>query len=222
MGMAPVERSDRACLQTVRDHCIISRERLSFGVKATGNRPLWNLDECLRADLQVRLLPIPFNINCLLRGTIMKKTQMAIRSECICGRKDPDEGDTCEICGTFFCGACKEAELIKDPEIDDEYVDITVCTECNNSVTIKEHFFHEDVVRYQKLIDNGMAWTLEGSVGRYAMELIEAGYCVLGEHGNTGSYGNYVPSRHEVKPGTKGSVEYRKKMTQKRCNMILP
>ena len=36
----------------------------------------------------------------------------------------------------------------------------------------------EEVVEFfQTLIDNGMAWTLQGSYGRMAMRLIEAGYC---------------------------------------------
>jgi len=34
------------------------------------------------------------------------------------------------------------------------------------------------------------------------------GAIVLGEVGHRDFYGNYVPSRHEVEPGTKGSVEY--------------
>jgi L-amino acid N-acyltransferase YncA len=61
---------------------------------------------------------------------------------------------------------------------------------------------------YQHLVDTGDAWRLEGSVGRTAMDLIEAGAIVLGEVGHRDFYGNYVPSRHEVEPGTKGSVEY--------------
>lgn len=64
----------------------------------------------------------------------------------------------------------------------------------------------------QQLIDNGLAWRLEGSVGRAAMDAIEAGVCVLGEVGHTDYWGNYVPSRYEVEPGTKGSVEYAERM----------
>ena len=66
----------------------------------------------------------------------------------------------------------------------------------------------EVIETYQHLIDTGDAWRLEGHVGRTAMGLIEAGLCVLGEEGHRDYWGNYVPSRHEVKPGTKGSIEY--------------
>jgi hypothetical protein len=60
----------------------------------------------------------------------------------------------------------------------------------------------------QGLIDSGAAWRLEGSVGRAAMAAIEDGLCVLGEVGHRDYWGNYIPSRHEVEPGTKGSLEY--------------
>ena len=65
----------------------------------------------------------------------------------------------------------------------------------------------------QSLIDSGMAWRMEGSVGRAAMSSIEAGYNVLGKEGHTDYYGNYVPSRYEVMPGTKGSIEYAREQT---------
>jgi hypothetical protein len=60
----------------------------------------------------------------------------------------------------------------------------------------------------QDLIDSGDAWRLEGSVGRAAMAAIEEGACVLGLVGHRDYWGNYVPSRFEVQPGTVGSVEY--------------
>lgn len=60
----------------------------------------------------------------------------------------------------------------------------------------------------QSLVDSGAAWRLEGSVGRAAMAAIEAGAIMLGPVGHRDYWGNYVPSRHEVEPGTMGSPEY--------------
>lgn len=68
--------------------------------------------------------------------------------------------------------------------------------------------FKNEVQRMQKYINDGMAWRLEGSIGRAAMEYIEAGYCYLGRKGHRDAYGNYVPSRYEVQDGTKGSISY--------------
>jgi hypothetical protein len=68
---------------------------------------------------------------------------------------------------------------------------------------------HDDTIAmFQSMINSGMAWKLQGSYGREAMSLIESGQCILGEVGHNDYYGNYVPSRYEVKAGTKGSVEY--------------
>lgn len=40
----------------------------------------------------------------------------------------------------------------------------------------------EEVIEFfQGLIDNGMAWTLQGSYGRMAMRLVEDGFCTLPE-----------------------------------------
>ena len=68
----------------------------------------------------------------------------------------------------------------------------------------------------QNLIDSGMAWRLEGSVGRACMQAIESGEAILGEDGHYDYYGNYVPSRYEVAPGTKCSIEYAEDMQDRR------
>jgi hypothetical protein len=66
----------------------------------------------------------------------------------------------------------------------------------------------ETIEVYQDLVNTGQAWQLEGHVGRTAMGLIESGLIALGEEGHRDYWGNYVPSKHEVEPGTKGSAEY--------------
>lgn len=59
----------------------------------------------------------------------------------------------------------------------------------------------------QRAINSGM-WGLQGSYGREMMAAIENGYCMLGKNSSKDYYGNRIPSRDEVKPGTKGSREY--------------
>lgn len=70
----------------------------------------------------------------------------------------------------------------------------------------------KEIREAQKLINSGLAWKLEGSVGRSCMELIEEGLCKLGKVGHYDFYGNYVPSRYQVKAGTKGSLSFCNKM----------
>jgi hypothetical protein len=74
--------------------------------------------------------------------------------------------------------------------------------------------FEEEIEAMQGLINSGTAWKLEGSTGRRAMDLINSGHCILGEKGHRDYWGNYVPSRTEVKPGTKGSIEYQQDMME--------
>jgi hypothetical protein len=82
-------------------------------------------------------------------------------------------------------------------------------TDIDLSALYREDAAEDEVIAvYQHLVDTGQAWRLEGHVGRTAMGMIEAGVIMLGEEGHTDFYGNYVPSRHEVEPGTKGSPEY--------------
>jgi hypothetical protein len=40
----------------------------------------------------------------------------------------------------------------------------------------------DTVILFQELIDNGMAWSLQGCYGRQAAALIEAGYCHAAEN----------------------------------------
>lgn len=70
----------------------------------------------------------------------------------------------------------------------------------------------EEAAVYQHLVDTGDAWRLEGAVGRAAMDMLSSGRIVLGEVGHRDFWGNYVPSRTEVEPGTLGSVEYAERM----------
>ena len=65
-----------------------------------------------------------------------------------------------------------------------------------------------DGMSIQDLIDSGMAWQLEGHIGRQCMAAIEDGRAMLGPVGHRDYWGNYIPSRHEVQAGTKGSPEY--------------
>ena len=55
---------------------------------------------------------------------------------------------------------------------------------------------------------NGGLWSLQGSYGRTMMQAISDGWCLLGTESFNDYYGNRIPSRTEVKEGTKGSPEY--------------
>ncbi len=72
----------------------------------------------------------------------------------------------------------------------------------------------ETIALFQRLIDDGSVWKLQDSYGRTAMALIDAGQCILGLTGHLDYYGNYVPSRFEVKPRSKGSAEYAREMQE--------
>ena len=59
----------------------------------------------------------------------------------------------------------------------------------------------------QSIINDGSVWHLEGSMGRYAMELIQCGACMLPKKAYRDFYGNRIPSRDELKDGTKGTYK---------------
>ena len=64
-----------------------------------------------------------------------------------------------------------------------------------------------NVTGTQELINSGDAWKLEGSVGRFAMSMLEAGVCMLPLERKVDYYGNIVPARNDLKPGTKGTFQ---------------
>jgi hypothetical protein len=61
------------------------------------------------------------------------------------------------------------------------------------------------VTETQNQINSGVCWLLEGSVGRFASDMLEIGICMLPKTSHWDYYGNYVPSRDELKKGTKGT-----------------
>ncbi len=60
----------------------------------------------------------------------------------------------------------------------------------------------------QKHINDGTVWSFEGSVGRAAMNAIHLGCCLLGPQRARDYWGNTIPSRDDVVPGTPGSAMY--------------
>jgi hypothetical protein len=74
--------------------------------------------------------------------------------------------------------------------------------ELNEDASSEEHF-----QSVQRAINSGM-WALQGSYGRTMMEAINEGLCMLGESSARDYYGNFIPSRYDVKEGTKGSAQF--------------
>jgi len=58
----------------------------------------------------------------------------------------------------------------------------------------------------QNLINSGEVWNREGSYGRAAMSSLEDGACMLPEERHRDYYGSTVPSRNDLKAGTKGTL----------------
>jgi hypothetical protein len=73
---------------------------------------------------------------------------------------------------------------------------------------------YQQVLRLQRLngydemqtnIFTGLVWKLEGSAGRLAMNFLKEGICMLPKEVFYDYYGNRIPSRDELKQGTKGT-----------------
>ena len=75
--------------------------------------------------------------------------------------------------------------------------------ESDEETTIEEYY-----IAIQRAINSGTAWSFQGSYGRAMMEAIKEGSCMLGRDPARDYWGNRIPSRDEVKEGTKGSYEY--------------
>lgn len=76
-------------------------------------------------------------------------------------------------------------------------------------MTIKEIRQQQEVhglTETQRGIENGSIWKFEGSAGRYAMECLEVGKCFLPTKPTFDYFGNRLPSRNELKDGTKGTL----------------
>ena len=61
------------------------------------------------------------------------------------------------------------------------------------------------VANLQKQIEDGDIWKFEGSVGRFAMDMLDNGVCFLGKKATFDYYGNKIPNRKELKEGSKGT-----------------
>jgi len=59
----------------------------------------------------------------------------------------------------------------------------------------------------QRAINAGH-WSMEGSYGRAMMAAINSGHCLLGPNAARDYWGNAIPSRDDVKEGTKGSISF--------------
>lgn len=67
----------------------------------------------------------------------------------------------------------------------------------------------------QARIEDGSIWGFEGSMGRAAMDMLEAGVCFLGEEVTYDYYGSKIPSRDMLEAGTKGTLENSQEFWQK-------
>jgi hypothetical protein len=72
------------------------------------------------------------------------------------------------------------------------------------SADTQEEYFES----LQRAINSLIAWRMQGSYGRAMMQAINDGYCMLGREHTRDYWGSRIPSRDEVRRGTKGSFDY--------------
>jgi hypothetical protein len=80
--------------------------------------------------------------------------------------------------------------------------------ELDDVLVIEGEIEGDEAVSIQRAINSGTGWSLQGSYGRAMMRAIEAGEAMLGPNASYDAYGNKIPARSEVAPGTKGSREF--------------
>lgn len=66
----------------------------------------------------------------------------------------------------------------------------------------------EEAKALQRAINGGAAWSFQGSYGRAMMDALKSGLAMLGKASARDYWGNYIPARDEVKPGSFGSREF--------------
>jgi hypothetical protein len=66
----------------------------------------------------------------------------------------------------------------------------------------------EQAQAMQRQINSGTIWSLQGSMGRAAMDMINSGRCMVGKEAHSDYWGNLVPSRDMLKAGTKGTPDF--------------
>jgi len=60
---------------------------------------------------------------------------------------------------------------------------------------------------YQDMVNNGSIWSSQGSTGRFFMDLLNTGVLILPKKATYDYYGNRIPSRDDLKQGTKGTFQ---------------
>lgn len=76
-----------------------------------------------------------------------------------------------------------------------------------NIQTLRKHQREQGYAEMQNMIETGLAWKMEGAIGRSAMDLLRSGACFLPKESHRDYYGNRIPSRDEVAKGTTGSLQ---------------
>ncbi len=84
-------------------------------------------------------------------------------------------------------------------------IDLDMIDALEGEVALSQFDYYNVV---QAAINDGTAWQLQGAYGRELMAAIENGFCMLGRDAVKDYWGNTIPSRFDVKPGTKGSYEF--------------